>query len=79
MDHANCFIGGIYAEEEIETICKNETTIKDIFSYLVKESIVILIVLTVIWFTIHNNTIEYVKSAFDIVIGFYIAKKGIER
>jgi hypothetical protein len=60
----------------VDEIVEHGVTLKEILSEFIKDLVVILIVSSVIYLSIHNNTIGILESAFNIIIGFYIANKA---
>jgi hypothetical protein len=66
-------------EGDIQEIVEYGKTFKDILSDLVKEFVTILIVASVVYLAVHNNTVDILKTAFDVVIGFYIGSRSLSK
>jgi hypothetical protein len=61
----------------VDDILENETTIKDIILNLTQNTISISIVLCMLYMTLKNNQPDFIKTAFDMVLGFWIGTRQI--
>lgn len=65
------------AQMNIDDVVKNETTIKDIINSIVQNFVTLIIVCAVVYLALHNNAVDVLKNAFEVIIGYYIGTRQI--